>query len=212
MLIPESEADVRTEGLQTEESYKSYLFYLEINVKTFRSLLSLLLDELQDFVPNRSEEEALTELAVTDRLTLVTKILLPVLRIYSTWLTINWALFAAERAEVVLNSHIHELWSTYTQVLSLLASIFPTNHLPTVNYMLEEDVDTIGFMPLVVEKTMKKWRNDNTYKSKFSDREVERLPSDIEMLGRIRELLVDGAQIVDQKVSSSSLFDILSSH
>ena len=145
----------------------------------------------------------MTELALSAKLSLVTKTLLPVLRIYSTWLTVNWAVFTAGLAQSTLGLHIDDFWSTYAQVLSLLAVTFPTKNISKIDYMLEEDVDTISFVPLIKDKTTKIWMTDDGPRQKFSDAEVERLHPDIEMLGRIRGLLVDSLQIVVQDVWQS---------
>ena len=188
------------EDQHKEESLKAYLFYLEINIMFFRSLLSLLSDELDNSAFNQTERKAMTELEVAAFLTPVTKVLLPALRLYSTWFKKNWVYLTARMAESTLSSQISELWCIYARVLSLLASLYPKKHVPDVDYMLEEEVDIIGFIPLFPDKMIEMSRNETAQRAKFSDKGVERLSPDIEMLSRIRELIVDGVQISNESV------------
>ena len=155
------------------------------------------LRELSDYGPGLND---LTELALSAKLSMVTKTLLPVVRIYSIWLVVNWAVFTAGLVQSTLGLYIDDFWFTYAQTLSSLAAKFPTKNISKFDYMLEEDVETISFVPLVKDKTTKIWMANNGPRQKFSDKGVERLHSDIEMLGRIRGLLVDGLQIVVQDV------------
>lgn len=186
--------------MPTEENFKAYFFYLEINIRFFRSLLVLLKGELRELSDHESGVNDPMEPELSAKLSLVTKTLLPVLRIYSIWLTVNWAIFTAGLVQSTLGFHIDNFWSTYAETLSLLTTAFPTKNISRIDYMLEEDVEIISFVPLVKDKTAKVWMTEDGPRQKFSDKEIERLPPEIEMLGRIRGLLVDGLQIVVQNV------------
>ncbi|KAH7347985.1 hypothetical protein BKA66DRAFT_601805 [Pyrenochaeta sp. MPI-SDFR-AT-0127] len=56
--------------------------------------------------------------------------------------------------------------------------------------MLEEDTDTIGFQPLISPDTMKVWYIGDTVKQKWTD--LERNHPNVEMLMRVKDLLIDG--------------------
>jgi hypothetical protein len=178
---------------------RTYFYYLRLNVKTFFTLLQILQSELERL----SEGDDVTQNGnrapqLSDKITAVARRVLPALRIYSTWFTRFWQVLNANIANTLTTVEVQELWKAYAGTLTLLASSFPADKLklqiPEDSYMLEEDVDTVGFQPLVSPETMKLWYNGETLKSKWSD--LERSHPNIEMLIRIHDFLVDGLLLV----------------
>jgi hypothetical protein len=182
-----------------ENIMRTYFYYLRLNVKTFFTLLQVLQLELErlsegDDVTNQNGDRTSH---LSDKITAVARRILPGLRLYSTWFTRYWHVLNANVADTLTVVEVQELWKAYAATLTLLASSFPADQLPSDNYMLEEDTDTIGFQPLVSPETMRMWYNntDNntTLKPKWSD--LERNHPNIEMLMRVRDLLVDGVTL-----------------
>ncbi|KAF2008971.1 hypothetical protein BU24DRAFT_88956 [Aaosphaeria arxii CBS 175.79] len=180
---------------------QTYFFFLRLNVKTFFTLLQILQPELERL----SEGEDVTQNGdrtpqLSDKVTAVARRVLPGLRLYSTWFTAYWHILDAKIAEANTLSpvEVQELWKAYAATLTLLASSFPVGELPTDEYLLEEDVETIGFQPLV-SRTTKRWFNEDGLKRKVTDK--ERSHPNIEMLMRVRDLLIDGLELTqDEKV------------
>ena len=102
-----------------------------------------------------------------------------------------------------MNVQNRELWKIYATTLTLLASTFPVHELPHVEYLLDEDEDTIGFKPLENENTKRRYHdgdNLDVKKPKYHDRGVQRHHPNREMLGRIRDLLTDGVILYSDDV------------
>ncbi|KAF2683675.1 hypothetical protein K458DRAFT_389592 [Lentithecium fluviatile CBS 122367] len=176
---------------------KTYFYFLRLNVKTFFTLLQVLQPELErlseglDVTQNGDRTPQLS-----DKITLVARRVLPGLRLYSTWFIRFWEVLNANIADTLTKVEVQELWRSYAETLTLLASSFPAQELPVDDYMLEEDTDTIGFQPLMGPETTKLWYNDHGMKEKWTD--LERNHPNIEMLMRVRGLLVDGVLLTQK--------------
>jgi hypothetical protein len=171
---------------------KTYFYFLRLNVKTFFTLLQVMQPELErlsgghDVTHNGDRTPQLS-----DKITVVARRVLPGLRLYSTWFAQFWKVLNANIADTLTEVEVQELWRSYAETLTLLVSSFPVQELPGDNYMLEEDTETIGFQPLVSPDTKKLWyNNDGGMKQKWSD--LGRNHPNVEMLMRVRDLLVDG--------------------
>jgi hypothetical protein len=170
---------------------RTYFFYLRLNVKTFFILLQTLqpeLDRLSEGEDVKQNGDRATQLS--DKITAVARRILPGLRLYSTWFARYWQVLNANIADTLTTVDVQELWKAYAATLSLLASSFPVDQLPQETYMLEEDTDTIAFQPLVSPDTMKLWYNGEIMKQKWT--ELERNHPNVEMLMRVKDLLIDG--------------------
>lgn len=134
---------------------------------------------------DKPENDAQTVSAVGRRM-------LPGLRLYSTWLRINYQTLTDQLADTSMSVLIKQLWQTYANTLSFLAATFPVERLPHLEYLLGEDDDTIGFMPfdLVNGEKAFNWEDDSTEKAHPND----------EMLARIRFLLEDGEHLCRKEV------------
>lgn len=174
-----------------EHIMRTYFYYLRLNVKTFFVLLQVLQPELErlseaDDVTRNGDRAA----QLSDKITAVARRTLPGLRLYSTWFSRYWKVLNANIADTLTIVDVQELWKAYAATLTLLASSFPVDQLPNETYMLEEDTDTIGFEPLVSPDTLKIWYDGDSLKQKWTD--LERNHPNVEMLMRVKDLLIDG--------------------
>ena len=137
------------------------------------------------------------------KITAITRRVLPALRQYSSWLLSNAEILVAQGGDNVLNVQNRELWKIYATTLTLLASTFPVLELPHVEYLLDEDEDTIGFKPLENKNTRRRFYDGDNLdkeKPKYHDRGIQRHHPNLEMLGRIRDLLTDGVILYSDNV------------
>jgi hypothetical protein len=167
---------------------------LRLNVKTFFTLLQILQPELErlsegDDVTHSSDRTP----QLSDKITAVARRVLPALRLYSAWFSNTYRVLCANVADTLTAVEVQELWKAYAGALTLLASSFPAKGLPNDRYMLEEDTDTIGFQPLVSEEN-RLWYDGTALKKKWTD--PERSHPNVEMLMRVRDLLLDGLHLV----------------
>ncbi|KKY20087.1 putative smg protein [Phaeomoniella chlamydospora] len=120
----------------------AYRFYEQLNLKTFSNLLHIMTGEL----------------AEKGELTSVLRRILPALRNYSGWLLTNVSFLVAQHDDPFLGMHIKFFWTTYAKALTSLAATFPVENLPApISYMLSEDEDTIGFVPLYNDDTSRRY-------------------------------------------------------
>lgn len=180
---------------------QSYFFLLRLNVRTFVTLLQLLQPDLECYAIDDRPAEADKYTTLADKITGTARRILPALRLYSSWFLTNCAVLAAEVGDTSLQDHVKQLWRAYARTLTLLASVFPAEYLPSVEYLLEEDEDTIEFRPLISDQTNKIWNLGEKPKARFHDAGIERHHPNIEMLARVRELLVDGLHLTVDEVS-----------
>ena len=185
-----------SESEASPETLHSFFFLQRLNVRTFFALLQVLLPELERSVSDDIRNNGSVPSSKTARITAVMRRVLPALRQYSSWLLSNAEfLLEAQVGDNVSNVQIRELWKIYATTLTLLTSTFCDYELPQVEYLLDEDEDTVGFKPLDNENTKRKYYdgpNLDIRKPKHHDRGVQRHHPNVEMLGRIRDLLTDG--------------------
>lgn len=183
-----------------EPTHNARLFFQRINVKTFFTLLQILLAELERFaIEDPDNKETKTG---SDKVTVVGRRVLPTLRHYSAWLLSNSGSLVAEKEESPLFVQVKEFWKIYANTLTLLASTFDVISLPEIDYLLEEDEETLGFKPLVNESTSRRYLDANgQQKPRMVDPGIERSHPNIEMLYRIREFVIDGLDLVVSGVS-----------
>ena len=180
---------------------------MRLNVKTFHALLQILQPELEllgidgppDFSQDNTESSEFPEAMAKARW------ILPSIRQYSSWLVSQAAILAGETADKLLNVEARELGRVYVQVLNLLVNAFSVLDLPTIEYMLEEDERTIGFMPLdgpEYDRMKCRYYEDDmiTRKPRLHDKDIRRREPGIEMQGRIRDIIVDGLYLAKQEV------------
>ncbi|OJJ87176.1 uncharacterized protein ASPGLDRAFT_119491 [Aspergillus glaucus CBS 516.65] len=177
-----------------EFSSNARLFFQRINVKTFFTLLQILLAELERFAVEDQDGTPKPE-----KVTVVARRVLPALRNYSSWLLTVSSLLVAykEEKDTPMSVQIAEFWKIYANTLTLLASTFEVVNLPDIDYLLEEDEETLGFAPLDQKATSRRYLDANgKHKLRMHDEGVERSHPNIEMLYRIREFVIDGLDLV----------------
>lgn len=155
----------------------------------------MLLPELERFVGGDIQSNGIARNSGPAKMTAVTRRVLPALRQYSSWLLSNAEILVAQVGDNVLNVQIRELWKIYATALTLLTSTFSVADLPQVQYLLDEDEDTIGFKPLDNEITKGRFYDGvdpAVQKAKYHDKGMQRHHPNVEMLGRVRDLLTDG--------------------
>ncbi len=190
---------------------QSFLFFFRLNVKTFFTLLQILQPELEQFAGEDVEGQGTVD--YSDRVTAVARRVLPALRNYSSWLvtSTNLRLLAnyGRLDDVAIHVQVKELWKSYAHTLTLLANTFPAQDLPQVEYLLEEDEDTIGFTPLMAEETSGRYYTPDTLsipekaqKPRWQDEGQERSHPNVEMLSRIRDFLTEGVKLSFDEVRS----------
>lgn len=156
-------------------------------------LLQLLQPELAESGPESDVPDVTGRAQQTnmETITAVTRRILPALRQYSTWLVSRAEVINGQEGNSVINVHIKEMWSMYCSTISLLVVAFPPENLPQVEYLLEEDADTVGFKPFRDSELCDLYTTNGALKARFTDPGIERNHPNIEMLARVRDLLKD---------------------
>lgn len=191
-------AEVFVQTRSTKESVSNApSFFQRINVKTFFTLLQVLLVELERFAVEESSSKG--KVNGSDKVTRVARRILPALRHYSSWLLTTSDLLVAQKEEKdsSLSIQIKEFWKIYANTLTLLASTFDVIHLPEIDYLLEEDEETLGFAPLDQAATSRRYIGQGgQLKPRMTDPGVERSHPNMENLYRVREFVIDGLDLV----------------
>ncbi|GAM34891.1 hypothetical protein TCE0_015r02774 [Talaromyces pinophilus] len=197
VLINIAAEELAKDRSKSEPTHNAQLFFQRINVKTFFTLLQILLGELERFATEDSDSKESQH--GSEKVTVVARRVLPALRNYSSWLATNCGSLIAQKEDndTVLSVQVQEFWKIYANTLTLLASTFDVPRLLEVEYLLEEDEETLGFKPLINEATSRRYQtNKGTTKPRMLDPGIERNHPNIEMLFRIREFVVDGLDLV----------------
>lgn len=105
--------------------------------------------------------------------------------------------------DTLLHVQIKELWKIYANTLTLLTSTFPVAELPSIEYLLPEDEDTLGFQPFDHDEVKQHYYSADliSQKPRWYDQGVQRHHPNVEMYGRVRGLLTDGVLLHSQEVS-----------
>ncbi|KAF3482425.1 uncharacterized protein GIQ15_05184 [Arthroderma uncinatum] len=159
------------------------VFLQRLNVKFFFTLLQVILAELE---------------CSADKVTSVAHSILPALRHYSSWLLVNSQELVSvpEAKDSPLCIQIKELWKSYANTLTLLTSTFDVVNLPAVDYLLEEDENTLGFKPFAHESNMRRYLGPNGATKPRQLHTETSNSSNTDMLFRIREFVIDGLDLV----------------
>lgn len=194
-------------NLDSPEILQSFLFFQRLNVKTMFTLLQVLQPELESLAS--AEDELATENTGStdlDQISAVARRVLPGLRHYSSWLTSNTAVLIRHlELDTSLSVQVKELWKIYASTLTLLASTFSVSSLPCIEYLLEEDEDTLGFKPFENERAVGRYylQDPNVKKPKWHNQGVERHHPNVEMAGRIRDFLAEGLKLAIDEVNQT---------
>ena len=184
------------------DDMNAFFSFQRLNVKTFFTLLQVLQPELERFMNDDINGIEGAKFNESNRITAVARRIWPGLRHYSSWLLSNKHILIAGVGDASLNIQIKELWKIYANTLTLLAATFPVTALPSIDYLLEEDEDTLGYKPFNNNTTFRRFRipGKETLKPKYHDKGIERHHPNVEMLGRVRDFLTDGLELAFDKV------------
>lgn len=173
---------------------------MTFNLKVFFVLLGILVSEFADLEEAEHHDDAVRDSST--RLTSVARRVLPALRHYSSWLR-SACLYLHRHTDEAVTVHVREFWKRYAEALTVLTTTFDVAELPSVGYLLEEELDTVAFTPLSAGAAADRYRQGDQTKPKMGDAGVQRLHPNQEMLARVRGLVLDGVQIVVGDVSIS---------
>lgn len=98
-------------------------------------------------------------------------------------------------------TRLREMWRLYASLLTKAAPLVSHTDLPALDYLLEEDADTVGFQPLFKDSVGNIWFNEGQLKPHFSDEGVERHLPATEALARLRDLVVAATRSISAKVA-----------
>ena len=189
---------VISEEPENQANFSSFFYYVRLNVKTFLTLLQVLQPELERYLASEASLEK--DDPPFERISAVTRRILPALRHYSSWLLCHSDALLSQHGDNALHVQIKGLWRAYANSLTLLAATFPVSDLPVVHYLLEEDEDTLGFKPFCDaeyrEASQRRYYVGGRVKPRFHDPGVERNHPNTEMMSRIRDFLADGLELV----------------
>lgn len=162
-------------------------------------LLQILQPELESPANADAAQGADGERDPGDKITVITRRIVPALRQYSTWLVANATIIVMTGGASSTNVHIKEMWKMYADVLTRLINFFPVTKLPKTPYLLEEDEMTLGFKPLrdqILAPRCTLYTDDTKkLKPRMNDPGVERSHPNLEMLGRVFDILLCGVEI-----------------
>jgi len=177
---------------------RAFESFLQLNVKALITLLHSLQCEL-----TQPTDDANSSGLAQPKITASTRRILPALRHYSSWLICNINVLIEYTDQSGLGDLIKVFFGLYASTMTLLASTFDLNSLPLIEYLLEEDEDTIAFKPLRGHNRSRYFeQSSGTLKQKFYTHGVERHHPNVEMLGRIRDLLTDAVALAVRDVGS----------
>jgi len=129
---------------------------------------------------------------------------LPVLRLYSSWLYKNISVLAND-IDPTFAPLQAELWSAFARNLSLINAKFAPDRLPSpLENMLDEDEDTIGFKALHCDENQYVWYNERGLRPRWHEMPPQQRSVGTEMLSRLRDLLTVGVALVVDQVSNST--------
>ncbi|KAF7513636.1 hypothetical protein GJ744_008930 [Endocarpon pusillum] len=183
-------------------SAQALTFFVRLNLKTFLTLLRILLQELEQVTVDDDDlGDGSLPNDTSGKLSTAARRILPCLRQYSSWLVSNASHLVGLADHESMRVQIKEFWRVYADGLTLLASTFHKPNLPDLHYLLEEDEDTIAFTPFINPETSRRYYQADgvTRRPRSHDEGVQRHHPSVEMLFRIRGLLEDAISLATKK-------------
>ena len=189
--------------LNSATNVESFYFFLRLNVRMIFVLLQVLLPELDDHatgedLPNSSDGASDRS---REKITVIARRILPVLRQYSTWLLSEARILVVDHPGSI-GVYIKELWKMYADVMTALATHFNGTAFPDLTYLLEEDQTTVGFKPLrdpELNGSVDLYTDQKgLLKPRCTDKGVERSHPNDEMQGRVRDVLLCAMHLISR--------------
>lgn len=170
-------------------------------------MLYLLLKELREGSDGGTDDN--TREKAAEKVTPVMHRILPGIRHYSSWLHYNLEPLVADFKGLnsflsAMEVDIRDLWRVYSRVLTLIVNVFDADDLPAIDYLLEEDEETIGFAPFQIPQLRERFLNGSNRKPSAGS--TSRHHPTKEMLGRLRDVVHDGIRIAKNPVRLRSTF------
>lgn len=172
--------------------FNALSFFRQLNMRFFIDLATILVSEMN----NASRSDS------AQKITPVMSCILPTMRHYSSWLLSSQDYMLSPSEHTSSNPLFKDLFGAYAGLLSALTSSFDIVQLgEVVTYLLEEDEEILGFVPLSNQFTTERFENEDGQRKARLHSVSERQPEDMEMMFRIKELVREGlALVVSQKV------------
>ena len=169
----------------------AFVSLLNLNTRLFTTFLTTFDDEIKqprtDFV----------NLPFTATLSPVAYRVLPVVRIFSSWLS---KLTDVVSSDFVRDEVKASLWTALAATLSSITGTFPTEQLPSIEYLLDEDEETIKYPPLSSSGDNSIWYIEGRLRSRWHDISDGKRDTPTEMLFRVKGLLIAGLSISVESV------------
>ena len=102
-----------------------------------------------------------------------------------------------------LKQDLKKMWSIYIRAMNILVTYFAREDLPAIEYLLEEDMETLGFVPFQTSLLTHRFLKPDMAR-KPARHNVKRHHPQLEMLGRIRDIVTDAMKISNQEVGKKS--------
>ena len=176
-------------GPDLSEVYQAFCSFQRINVRTLAVFLQTLRPEYARFCERAKGS--------TMKYSSIIRQLLPALRHYSSWMLLRASLLVAQAGDAFINEHIKNLWCIYASTLTLLRNGHPSGNAVSIDYLLEEDEETVGFKPFEDELVRRRYKihGSSARKPRSHDQEVKQLCPNLEVVGRIQDLIQDGMSL-----------------
>lgn len=172
----------------------------------FRALLGTFQSELERHIRDEPSSSVGLDKAGFRKGPYIARQVLPALRLYSSWLMANTTTLKVNNGNEEFNEQMNELWKVYAETLTLIASTYSLGLLEAAKLrcVLYEDEMTLGFSMFMDESVRHRscMGEDVFQKPGYHDNSssVQRRHPNNEMLGRVRDLLIDGALMIHERV------------
>ena len=169
---------------------------------TFNTLLLVFQPELERVTVNRDKPVNPTEFVSA-----VGRRMLPALRLYSKWLLVSHEKLQNTLDDNEKSVQTKQLWQTYANTLSLLAATFDVEQLPRLDYLLEEDEDLLGFLPLTSALRGDEHIAEHSMDHLLLKLDREKVHPNEEQLSRVLLLLEDGLALCSNPSAPIAVVD-----
>ena len=183
----------KTQG--ADGTFDAFILTLKLALRSCCVLLGTVVKQLEDFA-----RVWLSDPLFARHLEGAIAITLPSWRLSMAWISKNKLLLTH-----VIHSEIDplqsELWMKVARCLSAAGKILHRRDVPPVDYLLNEDEDTVGFTPLICDSTQHIWsRHDGQIKQTRGDVEIA-FERSTEMIHRLATCLDMGKSLALDAVS-----------